>query len=34
MKEDNAPRKASAWIDEHVQANAPWYSDALVVEHR
>jgi hypothetical protein len=26
--------RAKAWIDEHVQADATWYGDALVVEHR
>jgi squalene cyclase len=34
MKEANAPRKANAWIDQHVQADATWYGNALVVEHR
>jgi len=33
MKVANAPRKANAWIDEHVQADATWYGDALVFEH-
>jgi len=26
--------RARAWIDEHVQPDATWYGDALVVEHR
>jgi hypothetical protein len=26
--------RAKAWIDEHVQADATWYGNALVVEHR
>jgi hypothetical protein len=26
--------KAKAWIDEHVQPDATWYGNALVVEHR
>ena len=26
--------RARAWIDEHVQADATWYGNALVVEHR
>jgi hypothetical protein len=26
--------RAKAWIGEHVQADATWYGDALVVEHR
>jgi len=34
MKVANAPRKANAWIDEHVQEDTTWYGDALVVEHR
>jgi hypothetical protein len=34
MKVANAPRKANAWIDQHVQADATWYGNALVGEHR
>ena len=26
--------KAKAWITEHIQPDAQWFGDALVVEHR
>ena len=26
--------RAKEWIDEHVQSDAQWFGDALVVEHR
>jgi len=27
-------RRAKVWINEHIQADATWYGNALLVEHR
>jgi len=29
-----ATRRAERWVDEHVEPDAQWFGDAIVVEHR